>query len=359
MRIQIAQTHTTTMQSFALLAFVASASAANVLAPQDILELSASPAPSPEAVPDVNRRFTAYEMELRVKNAVADAKKEAYAKVAADKASAIEVAKENIAKRTALNMKRQKDISVKIAGLQARAAQLKIEFQDIEDAAKKKEYGLTDAIVKQTDVNDKGKLSSSNAIIGTQKQAEFEEKRLADLLVTTKDDLVKAKDIAAYGFSEAKKAIAAQNAGFKEEKRKANESVNAILTAAKGREQLLESQIAKKKTELSYGKQEAVEASKKAKDTRTELDAQILLKIKAQEEAVVAAAMATEKYALKIADQKAKISMVTQQINSKSKELVEGKQFAVQWNCVQKDLSAPTPAPAPGAEPSPSPSPAA
>merc|ERR1719478_1668887 len=336
MRIQIAQTHTTTMQSFALLAFVASASAANVLAPQDILELSASPAPSPEAVPDVNRRFTAYEMELRVKNAVADAKKEAYA---------IEVAKENIAKRTALNMKRQKDISVKIAGLQARAAQLKIEFQDIEDAAKKKEYGLTDAIVKQTDVNDKGKLSSSNAIIGTQKQAEFEEKRLADLLVTTKDDL--------------KKAIAAQNAGFKEEKRKANESVNAILTAAKGREQLLESQIAKKKTELSYGKQEAVEASKKAKDTRTELDAQILLKIKAQEEAVVAAAMATEKYALKIADQKAKISMVTQQINSKSKELVEGKQFAVQWNCVQKDLSAPIPAPAPGAEPSPSPSPAA
>merc|ERR1719478_1662578 len=319
MRIQIAQTHTTTMQSFALLAFVASASAANVLAPQDILELSASPAPSPEAVPDVNRRFTAYEMELRVKNAVADAKKEAYAKVAADKANAIEVAKENIAKRTALNMKRQKDISVKIAGLQARAAQLKIEFQDIEDAAKKKEYGLTDAIVKQTDVNDKGKLSSSNAIIGTQKQAEFEEKRLADLLVTTKDDLVKAKDIAAYGFSEAekakkalKKAIAAQNAGFKEEKRKANESVNAILTAAKG-----------------------------------------------QEEAVVAAAMATEKYALKIADQKAKISMVTQQINSKSKELVEGKQFAVQWNCVQKDLSAPIPAPAPGAEPSPSPSPAA
>merc|ERR1719478_1951229 len=323
MRIQIAQTHTTTMQSFALLAFVASASAANVLAPQDILELSASPAPSPEAVPDVNRRFTAYEMELRVKNAVADAKKEAYAKVAADKANAIEVAKENIAKRTALNMKRQKDISVKIAGLQARAAQLKIEFQDIEDAAKKKEYGLTDAIVKQTDVNDKGKLSSSNAIIGTQKQAEFEEKRLADLLVTTKDDLVKAKDIAAYGFSEAekakkalKKAIAAQNAGFKEEKQK-------------------------------------------AKDTRTELDAQILLKIKAQEEAVVAAAMATEKYALKIADQKAKISMVTQQINSKSKELVEGKQFAVQWNCVQKDLSAPIPAPAPGAEPSPSPSPAA
>merc|ERR1719478_1101820 len=357
MRIQIAQTHTTTMQSFALLAFVASASAANVLAPQDILELSASPAPSPEAVPDVNRRFTAYEMELRVKNAVADAKKEAYAKVAADKANAIEVAKENIAKRTALNMKRQKDISVKIAGLQARAAQLKIEFQDIEDAAKKKEYGLTDAIVKQTDVNDKGKLSSSNAIIGTQKRAEFEEKRLADLLVTTKDDLVKAKDIAAYGFSEAekakkalKKAIAAQNAGFKEEKRKANESVNAILTAAKGREQLLESQIAKQK---------AVEASKKAKDTRTELDAQILLKIKAQEEAVVAAAMATEKYALKIADQKAKISMVTQQINSKSKELVEGKQFAVQWNCVQKDLSAPIPAPAPGAEPSPSPSPAA
>merc|ERR1719478_1489337 len=164
MRIQIAQTHTTTMQSFALLAFVASASAANVLAPQDILELSASPAPSPEAVPDVNRRFTAYEMELRIKNAVADAKKEAYAKVAADKANAIEVAK------------------VKIAGLQARAAQLKIEFQDIEDAAKKKEYGLTDAIVKQTDVNDKGKLSSSNAIIGTQKQAEFEEKRLADLL---------------------------------------------------------------------------------------------------------------------------------------------------------------------------------
>lgn len=354
------------MQSFALLAFVASASAANVLAPQDILELSASPAPSPEAVPDVNRRFTAYEMELRVKNAVADAKKEAYAKVAADKANAIEVAKQTIMKRTALNMKRQKDISVKIAGLQARAAQLKIEFQDIEDAAKKKEYGLTDAIVKQTDVNDKGKLSSSNAIIGTQKQAEFEEKRLADLLVTTKDDLVKAKDIAAYGFSEAekakkalKKAIAAQNAGFKEEKRKANESVNAILTAAKGREQLLESQIAKKKTELSYGKQEAVEASKKAKDTRTELDAQILLKIKAQEEAVVAAAMATEKYALKIADQKAKISMVTQQINSKSKELVEGKQFAVQWNCVQKDLSAPIPAPAPGAEPSPSPSPAA
>merc|ERR1719478_138548 len=345
MRIQIAQTHTTTMQSFALLAFVASASAANVLAPQDILELSASPAPSPEAVPDVNRRFTAYEMELRVKNAVADAKKEAYAKVAADKANAIEVAKQNIMKRTALNMKRQKDISVKIAGLQARAAQLKIEFQDIEDAAKKKEYGLTDAIVKQTDVNDKGKLSSSNAIIGTQKQAEFEEKRLADLLVTTKDDL--------------KKAIAAQNAGFKEEKRKANESVNAILTAAKGREQLLESQIAKKKTELSYGKQEAVEASKKAKDTRTELDAQILLKIKAQEEAVVAAAMATEKYALKIADQKAKISMVTQQINSKSKELTEGKQFAVQWNCVQKDLSAPIPAPAPGAEPSPSPSPAA
>merc|ERR1719478_52248 len=251
MRIQIAQTHTTTMQSFALLAFVASASAANVLAPQDILELSASPAPSPEAVPDANRRFTAYEMELRVKNAVADAKKEAYAKVAADKANAIEVAKQNIMKRTALNMKRQKDISVKIAGLQARAAQLKIEFQDIEDAAKKKEYGLTDAIVKQTDVNDKGKLSSSNAIIGTQKQAEFEEKRLADLLVTTKDDLVKAKDIAAYGFSEAekakkalKKAIAAQNAGFKEEKRKANESVNAILTAAKGREQLLESQIA-------------------------------------------------------------------------------------------------------------------
>merc|ERR1719478_1099334 len=345
MRIQIAQTHTTTMQSFALLAFVASASAANVLAPQDILELSASPAPSPEAVPDANRRFTAYEMELRVKNAVADAKKEAYAKVAADKANAIEVAKQNIMKRTALNMKRQKDISVKIAGLQARAAQLKIEFQDIEDAAKKKEYGLTDAIVKQTDVNDKGKLSSSNAIIGTQKQAEFEEKRLADLLVTTKDDL--------------KKAIAAQNAGFKEEKRKANESVNAILTAAKGREQLLESQIAKKKTELSYGKQEAVEASKKAKDTRTELDAQILLKIKAQEEAVVAAAMATEKYALKIADQKAKISMVTQQINSKSKELTEGKQFAVQWNCVQKDLSAPIPAPAPGAEPSPSPSPAA
>merc|ERR1719478_574807 len=304
MRIQIAQTHTTTMQSFALLAFVASASAANVLAPQDILELSASPAPSPEAVPDVNRRFTAYEMELRVKNAVADAKKEAYAKVAADKANAIEVAKENIAKRTALNMKRQKDISVKIAGLQARAAQLKIEFQDIEDAAKKKEYGLTDAIVKQTDVNDKGKLSSSNAIIGTQKQAEFEEKRLADLLVTTKDDLVKAKDIAAYGFSEAEKA-------------------------------------------------------KKAQNKRTELDAQILLKIKAQEEAVVAAAMATEKYALKIADQKAKISMVTQQINSKSKELTEGKQFAVQWNCVQKDLSAPIPAPAPGAEPSPSPSPAA
>merc|ERR1711918_330270 len=141
------------------------------------------------------------------------------------------------------------------------------------------------------------------------------------------------------------KAIEQTKADFKKAKNEAAQNVDGILNAAKAREDVIANDIAKKKTELSYGKQEAVEASKKAKDTRTELDAQVLLKIQAEEEAAVAGAQATEKYALKIAGQKAKIEQITTQTTAKSKELVEGKQFAVKWNCVQKDLNTPRPAP--------------
>ena len=155
---------------------------------------------------------------------------------------------------------------------------------------------------------------------------------------------------------ELKKALAAQNEGFKKEKEKANQLVDGILKAAKGRTDALESQIANKKTKLAYYKEEALEANNKAKSVRQELDKEILEKIKAQEAAVVAAAMATEKYALKLADQKAKIAMVKAQISSKSKELEEGKQFVLQWNCKHKDMPFPSPGPAPDdIEASPSP----
>merc|ERR1719224_233401 len=354
------------MQFFSMLSCVAAVSAANVLSPVDILELSASPAPSP-GPSDVNDwgppvssvdggklRYTAYEMELRVKKAVAGAKKEAYAKVAADKAQDLEDAKTELAKRKGLNFKREKDISTKIVGLEKRAVDMKAAYQQLEGSAAKKELDLAAQIAAQTQTNEQGRISAKASI-----QAE-----------ETKADLKKAKDIATYGFGEAekakkalKKALDEENSGFKKAKNEAAQNVDGILNAAKAREDVIANDIAKKKTELSYGKQEAVEASKKAKDTRMELDAQVLLKIKAEEEAAVAGAQATEKYALKIAGQKAKIEQITTQTTAKSKELVEGKQFAVKWNCVQKDLNTPRPAPAPSeiggiplsASPSPSP----
>merc|ERR1719224_269875 len=333
------------MQFFSMLSCVAAVSAANVLSPVDILELSASPAPSP-GPSDVNDwgppvssvdggklRYTAYEMELRVKKAVAGAKKEAYAKVAADKAQDLEDAKTELAKRKGLNFKREKDISTKIVGLEKRAADMKLAYQQLEASAAKKELDLAAQIAAQTQTNEQGRISAKASISAVEAKALEEETKIEKSIEETKADLKKAKDIATYGFGEAEKA-----------KNEAAQNVDGILNAAKAREDVIANDIAKKKTELSYGKQEAVEASKKAKDTRTELDAQVLLKIKAEEEAAVAGAQATEKYALKIAGQKAKIEQITTQTTAKSKELVEGKQFAVKWNCVQKDLNTPRPA---------------
>lgn len=359
------------MQSLALtLGFLAAvAHAQNVLAPQDILELSASPAASPSPEPEPhnividNKRYTAYEMELIVQKEVEKARVEAYAKTAADKKARQEAAAANLVAIKAAEDKRERDIKYKIGKLQEQSANLRKNYEDFKVTAQKKEFEVTDAIAKQTDSNDKGKLSSSNAITGTKKQAKFEEDRLKDLISVTEGDLKKAKEMEAYARTKAgeaktalKKALAAQNEGFKKEKEKANQLVDGILKAAKGRTDALESQIANKKTKLAYYKEEALEANNKAKSVRQELDKEILEKIKAQEAAVVAAAMATEKYALKLADQKAKIAMVKAQISSKSKELEEGKQFVLQWNCKHKDMPFPSPGPAPDdIEASPSP----
>merc|ERR1719453_844906 len=334
------------MRSFAMLSLVGGAAAANVLAPLDILELSAAPAPGPPAIDDLpldggKLRYTAYEMELRVKKAVAEAKKEAYAKVAADKAQDLEDAKTELAKRKGLNFKREKDISTKIVGLEKRAVDMKAAYQSLEASAAKKELDLAAQIAAQTQTNEQGRISAKASIQAVEAKALEEETKIEKAIEQTKADLKKAKDIATYGFGEAekakkalKKALDEDNTGFKKAKNEAAQNADGILNAAKAREDVIANDIAKKKTELSYGKQEAVEASKKAKDTRTELDAQVLLKIQAEEEAAVAGAQATEKYALKIAGQKAKIEQITTQTTAK-------------WNCVQKDLNTPRPAPAP------------
>merc|ERR1719224_127382 len=345
------------MQFFSMLSCVAAVSAANVLSPVDILELSASPAPSP-GPSDVNDwgppassvdggklRYTAYEMELRVKKAVAEAKKEAYAKVAADKAQDLEDAKTELAKRKGLNFKREKDISTKIVGLEKRAVDMKAAYQMLEASAAKKELALAAQIAAQTQTNEQGRISAKASISAVEAKALEEETKIEKAIEETKADLKKAKDIATYGFGEAekakkalKKALDEENTGFKKAKSEAAQNVDGILNAAKAREDVIANDIAKKKTELSYGKQEAVEASKKAKDTRTELDAQVLLKIQAEEEAAVAGAQATEKYALKIAGQKAKIEQITTQTTAKSKELVEGKQITTQTTAKSKEL---------------------
>merc|ERR1719224_397373 len=261
------------MQFFSMLSCVAAVSAANVLSPVDILELSASPAPSP-GPSDVNDwgppvssvdggklRYTAYEMELRVKKAVADAKTE-------------------LAKRKGLNFKREKDISTKIVGLEKRAVDMKAAYQMLEASAAKKELDLAAQIAAQTQTNEQGRISAKASISAVEAKALEEETKIEKAIEETKADLKKAKDIATYGFGEAEKAKKALKKAMDE----AAHNVEGILNAAKAREDVIANDIAKKKTELSYGKQEAVEASKKAKDTRTELDAQVLLKIKAEEE---------------------------------------------------------------------------